>query len=1001
MFQHQMLSKREKVLSIAAGVLVVLLSAFGYVSAQTEVKTEVQANNDDLTNQNRWVSDQESYTKNLQREIEDIKRGVKTGLDTTAFDAALTQFTACIAARKAEAGTQDFWNKTRDCDDSRNAIEDQLRDSLRPQRDCAQKKQQVEDRRKEKKSNLDRQVKDILRNDKTADISALNTILSQIDALFVKADALTTCNQDASDQLNDITRDFDGLFRDAYDAANELNQKSNDARRLSENTKDFNSNLKRQCEKDFARELKNLDKEYTKYKTAGTVTADAETAYNKAKTIYNDLCVTLLQAMQTALNNKDVDAFEDARNSFNETNRDMWDSMNEARNFFNTQQQLKDITRELGNREKELVKMRKEYDRFVKKAGMENPEAKQILADYEALIAKAKEAVKADPQTFWQDYNQELNDLQNNFWQANQKSQSIGDVQRWMKDIERELKNREKDLANMKKDKGNPSDVLEELAGILSRMRGSFEKAKQIYTTDPDGARDTLQSIDDLRREWDDTTRFMFGKKELQFMLEKVNHELEFAVKRINEMKKFGKISGEEADSCLAFAEEVKQNVEKFKSGNVSQEEMEEFFNNLEDNGREVCPSLDKIGNAPPPDRAYYKEFIQQNVQGVNQDEAAAMLEKVSGDMVQKVLQRLLSDPSTVQQLLQAAGQNRIDVAAGTLESAANFYDDAAQRDLLAKKAEIIELTNQLDQLRSQVQIAADKLKEMQTLQNDILAYNFYGNAGDEIRNEMESFIAQAKQGGLSKDQMRVKIDELKTKKEKAVLDSKLAKLEAKVIPFLDTDDNVWYTKYVAPLAQLGIVRGKGDGRNFDPASNVTVAEVLTMAFRISGDREASGASALCGGKYASHWANNFVAWAENKGLSLVRACSDINRPAMRWEVAQALLETKEGSIPETDAQCFKDVKSTDKLVNAAVCEAQKQGVMSGSNGLSNAYNKIIRAEAATMVKQAAEKLFGVQFGGGGSGGQNKQKSGFSQPVPMKEAAPGEEEEEENFDEEW
>lgn len=954
-------SGQEKVLAVIAGVLLVIMVLVGYSQAYAQTSalpTPTPTKDDDTANQTRQISDQQNYVKNLRREIEDIKKAAKGGLDTSVIEKHLANFDVCLNTR--QVGAPEFWNGMQECNDFSKAAEEELNTNLRPKRQCGDYLNNVKSRRQEFK-NLERTIKDIKRNDKNADTSALDARLVAITDLLNKLEQMgTECKSDviSGGDAGYLQKDIDDAFRDWYDASNEINQKANDARQAVENRNDFEKNKKRQCEKDMAREIKNLEKEYLRAEKAELLSDAAKQAFNTAKEHYNSICVVQLGAMQTALDAGDMETYNDARTEYDNLNRDFWDFLNEARNVINQQQQLKDILRELTQKEKELAKMTKEYERAVKQAGgIGDDSVKAILDQYAQVITQAREGVKADPQSWWNDYQQTLNNLQNEFWNSQQKVQAVGETQRWMKDLEKEVQFREKDLKNMARDKGLDQSVLSALTEILNQMKALVEQARQLLAKDPEAARDLLQSMDDLRRQWEETSRSMFERKQMAFEFGKAKNEIEFAVKQLKAMAKRGKISSGELEKCLSFAEQAKKDIDSAIKGEL--DNPEEYFNNLEDRANEVCPAFQNIENAPAPDRAYYRDFIQQNVQGINQDDAAGMLEKVSQDVVSRVLQRLMADPATVQNLMKLGGN---DVTARTLESATNFYGEAEQRDLLAKKSEILTLTKQLEELSAQVQIARDKLAELQTIQKEIASYNFYGDAGDRIRGNIEKFIADAGVKGLSKEQIRVKVEEFKSQTASAIDESRRAKVSAGIIPFGDTDDNFWATKFVAPLAKLGIVKGRGDG-SFDPGAQVTVAELVTMAFRVSGDSESRSSSRICDGRYSSHWGNKFIAWAEEKGLSVVGKCTDVNRPALRWEVAQVLLETAAGGpVGFTDKQCFSDVKVTDQPVNSVVCRAKSAEIMSGTDGKVNAYGRVNRAEAATMVMRAAEKLFGMNF---------------------------------------
>lgn len=1006
----QILSRREKVLAAFAGSLLFVLAFVGYADAQSSGATASSPTpattsstpatpstapaassgaslvppppttpapalpSTNPQEQERQRRDQQNFfrgqldnVKNIRREISDIKRDTKD-LNTVVVEENLNKYETCLKNQEPHVGTGEFWQKQRDCDDLIKLVNDEMQDKLRPIRDCYNTRRNFQDRKRERKD-IDRNLQEILRNDKNADVTQARALLEKMDAIFTKAEPFLsgTCTRDGVEQLNTWQRDLNDFFRDYYDSTNVLMQKSNDARRRTEGEKDFKNNIQRQCERDMGREVKNKEKDIERLQKSGNLPAGAEEAFKKLKALYTQLCVTNLEIMKQALEKGNIDTFESARKDFYDSNRDFWDANNEIGNLANIQEQLKNVGRELKQREKELVQMKKEMERAAKKLGAPDSAQKKLVDDYEALLNKAKEAVKTDPQSWWQEYQRELNDIQNDFWQSQQKVQFRMEGARWLKDLERDVLFREKDLRKISKEADN--GTVKRLEELLGQMKGVLKKAQDLVATDPDQAQDALRSMDDLRFQWDETTKNFWDQKQTRFEFENIRRELEFADKQLGNLVRSGKISKEQTNLCRQLIDEARKILDQGQREGVFQN-----LQDLEERGRQACPFLEEHGS-PPPDHAYYENFFEQHLKDVEIDKSigAEIIEKISNELVNKVLSKLLSDRNA-QNLLQVAGQKYQKEVATTLESAAGLYtNEAAQKELIAKKAEILQLTKQLEEVQTQLKLAQDKLKELQALQREIAAYNFYGTAGEEISKEIEEFVANAP--NFSKEEIARGIQALKSKKVEAVESSKEAKLEAGVIPFRDTDDNEWFTKFVAPLARVGIVAGKGEGR-FDPGAQVTVAEALTMAFRISGDTEVDEPSTLCNGKFKDHWGNKFIRWAEGRGLSITKACTDVNRPALRWELAQILLETAtNGSLPETDKECFGDVKPSDKKVNAAVCAAQERGVMKGTDGKANAYGKLNRGEAATMVKQAAEKLFGMKFEveepkNGGNGGR-------------------------------
>lgn len=957
------LSSGEKKAAILGSVFLIALVAFGITSAASAQEppkptpatpTESSATTStvsDLDNQKRHQKDQLNSAKNLRDELGRIQKEAPE-LDIANTLDQVGKFESCING--LQPGAENFWNDVQSCYEYSKNVENDLNDRLRPVQNCTGNRKNLQNRKKERKD-IERQVKDILRQDKTADVSVLQAVLGKIDAELIKVDQFSKCSgADDRDGLDDVSRNLDDLFRDFYDLSNEIREKANLTQRRIENRKDFEKNLKRQCEKDYTREIKNLEKEFNKVEKAGQATEEDRANFTAAKDNFTALCVTQFNAMQQALDADDMEAFEDARNEFHTLNQDFWSLLQTAREGFNAKQQLKDVMRDINQKKKDIANMRKEYERNVKKSGIFNPEAEAVLKEIETAIAQAEEAVKTDPQSWWNDYQQTINDLQNKFWELNQKVQNVENAARWLKDLERDVKFREKDLKNMKREKNLDQSVLAALDGILNQMKEVIKKARELISSDPEAANETLQEFDELRFEWDETTRSVWEGNQFKFEVENVLREIEFFLKEVKRFVKEGKTTAEQGEICSNFLNDVSAKLKtiRLEPGQT----IDDVLGGLEDDASEVCPFMDEIGDAPPPDHEYYREFIGENVKGVDENIGADVLEKISSELASKVLQKLMTDPN-VQNLLLVAGDKYKDAAARTLEGAENFYDESLQRELISRKTQLFELNKQLEELGAKVQAYKDQLA---AIQDEIVNYNFYGSAGEDIQSEMTA-CAELLQSG-NKEKARQCVERLGKKKNEAIETSRQAKFRDNIIPFLDTDDNFWATKFVAPLAKLGIVKGKGEG-SFDPGAQVTVAELVTMAFRVSGDEEVSGSSKLCDGKFRGHWGNKFIRWAEARKLSVVSACTDVDRPALRWEVAQVLLETAaDGPVGFTDDQCFEDVKRTDQPVNSVACRALEAGIMKGTDGKANVYGKVNRAEAATMVLQAGKKLFNLNF---------------------------------------
>lgn len=966
MGKHSDLSHREKSLAVIGGALLVVLVAFGIANAQEPTPPPPPAltpsaggattsTDSDLNNQKRHLKDQLDQAKNLKQELERIKKDA--GLDITAALEQVAKFESCINA--LQPGMSDFWGNLSPCNDISRIVEDDLNDRLRPIQNCMNTRKGIQDRKRERKD-IERQIKDILRQDKTADVSALQTLLGQIDAAFAQAEPFLKCaSTDDRDGLDGLGRDIGDLFSDFYTLSQETRDKTNLVQCRADNKKDFEKNLKRQCEKDQAREMKNLEKEFNKAEKAGQVTEEDRANFTAAKNNFTAVCVTQIGLMEQALNADDCDAFNDARNEFHTLNQDFWQLVQTAREGFNVKQQLKDIERDWKRWRVDIAHLHKEYEKAVKRTGTTDAEMESLLKQIDEKFAEAQEAAKTDPSSWWNEYQTTINEFMQAFRERNeevfQKVEQIKNTERWLKDIEKDVKFREKDLKNMKKDKNFDTSVLSALEEILGQMKSAVAKAREVLGTDPQAAEDSLRDFDDLRFQWDETSRSLWEANDFKFQLGETLRTIEFIKEELARRADEGLLKKDAVSRCLDFVDKVETGVKGLNSG----DSIDDYLDSFEDEVREVCLVIEELigEGAPPPDHAYYEEFFEENVKGIKADIAADILTKVSEELVSEVMRRLSTDPSVTEAFLKAVG-TRQDIAASTLE-AVTIYNESEQKEILSKKAEILELNKQLEGLQVQLKAAQDKLV---AIQKELASYNFYGSAADTIRDQMEDLIAKI-QVADEKTKQRL-VDELNDKKDEAIRFSKDAKYKDKKIPFLDSDDNFWGTKHIAKAARCEFARGKGDGSNFDPGGDVRVAEILTMAFRASRDETPDGDSNLCDGKFKGHWGNKFIRWAEDKGLSIASACTDVDRPALRWEIAQVLGElAADGKLPASSEACFSDVKASDKSPNAAVCYAQAKGFMKGTDGKSNAYSRVNRAEAATMVVSVGERLLGFQCG--------------------------------------
>ncbi|MEK7523840.1 MAG: hypothetical protein AAB588_02295, partial [Patescibacteria group bacterium] len=437
-------------------------------------------------------------------------------------EALITKFETCLSGLQSQVGTPDFWSNMQDCNTASRDIEDELNSNLRPQRDCFSTRRSIDDRRKEKKNNVNTQIKDILRNNKSADVSSLTAIATEMDAEFARVDKLSGCSTDAVDQLKEASSNLNGYFQDFYSTSNDVRQSSDEVRRAVEGQKDYEKNIKRQCEKDKTREWKNYDREYAKGQKNGTLAPDDEAAHAKVQELYNNQCVTLLGTMGEALKNGNLDAFEEARSEYWTSDRDFWDSLNDARGTVqegqhkaeqvkNVLQQIKQQDKEIKRIKKDIQRSKKMVERAIKKtlnstdrkeiaAALQAlvKQAEELLAQRENIIATAMQEAPKDPDSFLMEWD-EFNDFQNELRELSERGQQIAELTNRLQETEKELVRREKDLSRF------PAELQVTLKELIATARESVKTAWVQLVNDPEAAMETMQNLQDLGTDWDTT----------------------------------------------------------------------------------------------------------------------------------------------------------------------------------------------------------------------------------------------------------------------------------------------------------------------------------------------------------------------------------------------------------------------------------------------------------------------------------------------------------------
>jgi len=170
---------------------------------------------------------------------------------------------------------------------------------------------------------------------------------------------------------------------------------------------------------------------------------------------------------------------------------------------------------------------------------------------------------------------------------------------------------------------------------------------------------------------------------------------------------------------------------------------------------------------------------------------------------------------------------------------------------------------------------------------------------------------------------------------------------------FSDVDENEWYganqQKVVAIAYDFGLMMGSG--AKFNPKSNITLAEAITVAARVhsiykEGKEEFT---------QVDPWFKVYVDYAVDNRLIGPEDFTVFNRAATRAEMAyifSRLLPPEELAAQNT-VKSLPDVNN-DTQYNEAIFMLYRVGVLTGSDasGTFHPDNSITRAEAAAIISR-------------------------------------------------
>lgn len=177
---------------------------------------------------------------------------------------------------------------------------------------------------------------------------------------------------------------------------------------------------------------------------------------------------------------------------------------------------------------------------------------------------------------------------------------------------------------------------------------------------------------------------------------------------------------------------------------------------------------------------------------------------------------------------------------------------------------------------------------------------------------------------------------------------------------FSDVGKGHWAFKYIAEMAERGVLSGYPDGK-FYPEAQVTRAEFAKIMTIAAGLTLKKPTSQVFADVPITEWYASYIHTAEAYLSAYSQGGAKYylpNVPALREDIAVALVKLKGYSTSKTDATAisgmFTDYKTISENARIYVATAVKNGLISGyDNGTFRGQNSITRAEAATLLWRA------------------------------------------------
>ena len=198
--------------------------------------------------------------------------------------------------------------------------------------------------------------------------------------------------------------------------------------------------------------------------------------------------------------------------------------------------------------------------------------------------------------------------------------------------------------------------------------------------------------------------------------------------------------------------------------------------------------------------------------------------------------------------------------------------------------------------------------------------------------------------------------------RQNAIVVNKTPFVEQKIVVNFTDVEGHWGKDYIIPLAEKGIIKGKS-ATTFEPDSNITRAEFLTLALNVAGITAAAGESYA--DVDAGAWFANTVATSKALGLIDENMTLDgnfypdnkITREEMTSVIVK-LYESQKAPAQSGDVTVFSDNANFSDWAIDSIGKAVALGVVTGNpDGTFNALGNATRAEAAVIFSRLLNLL--------------------------------------------